>query len=194
MTFTHDSPITLYTLGHSNRSLGELIELLLGNHIEFLVDVRAYPGSRRHPEFSCDSLRDRLESAGIQYHWAGRQLGGLRKPVHASPHIALTEDGLRGYADHMDTEAFKIAATQLINLAARGTLAILCAERLPEHCHRALIADYLNLQGLEVVHLIDAGRTQVHRLNPKIRRESARLVYDRNAQGALDLNQPCGNQ
>ncbi len=193
MTLTHDSLITLYTLGHSNRSFGELIELLLANRIEFLVDVRAYPGSRRHPEFSRDALHDTLESADIQYHWAGRQLGGLRKPIQASPHIALPEDGMRGYADHMDTEAFKLAATQLIKLAARGALAILCAERLPEHCHRALIADYLTLQGIDVVHLIDEGRTHAHRLNPMIRRESARLVYDRNAQGTLDLPNPCGH-
>ena len=193
MTFNDASP-TLYTLGHSNRPLGELIELVLGNRIEFLVDVRAYPGSRRHPEFTRVALRDTLDCADIQYRWAGKQLGGLRKPIQASPHIALTENGLRGYADHMDTEAFKLAATQLIKLAARGALAILCAERLPGHCHRALIADYLTLQGVEVVHLIDVGYAQRHRLNPKLRRESTRLVYDRDARGAVDPDRPCSNQ
>ena len=194
MTFNHASPISLYTLGHSNRPLGELFELVLGNRIEFLVDVRAYPGSRRHPEFSRDALRDTLDNADIQYHWAGKQLGGLREPIPASPHIALTENGLRGYADHMDTDAFKMAVTQLIKLASRGTLAMLCAERLPGHCHRALIADYLTLQGVEVVHLIDVGYAQHHQLNPKLRRESTRLVYDRDAQGSLDTDRPCGNQ
>ena len=71
---------------------------------------------------------------------------------------------------------------------------MLCAERLPGHCHRALIADYLTLQGVEVVHLIDVGYAQHHRLNPKLRRESTRLVYDCDAQGAVHTDRPCSNQ
>ncbi len=127
--------ITLYTVGHSNRSLGELLGLLRDSGIQTLVDVRSYPGSRRHPQFSGDALRFALEGAAMHYHWAGRHFGGMRKPKPGSPHTALTEDGLRGYADHMDTDDFQRAAMQLVNLAGPGTCRVnVCgafAGRLP---------------------------------------------------------------
>lgn len=180
--------ITLYTAGHSNRDQHELFELLAEAGIVTLVDVRAVPGSRRFPHFDEDELRAAAGRAGITYHWAGRQLGGHR-PVRAeSPHRALAEDGLRGYADYMETAGFERAAAQLTSLAARGATAVLCAERLPEHCHRSLIADYLTLQGVEVVHLLDLKQTVIHQLRPEARRESARLVYDRNVSAELNLN------
>lgn len=176
---------SLYTIGHSNRRLEELVELLHAVDVKILVDVRVYPGSRRHPQFSQSSLRQAMDEAGIQYHWAGRQLGGKRQAQAGSPHTALSEDGLRGYADYMDTDNFQIAAAQLINLASRAPTAIMCAERLPEHCHRSLIADHLTLKGLHVVHLIDLHDSRPHQLNPKLRSESACPVYDRNTQARL---------
>jgi uncharacterized protein (DUF488 family) len=180
-------PTSILTVGHSNRTLIELIDLLRSAGIHTLVDVRAYPQSRRHPQFSSDSLRSAVEDAGMIYHWAGRRLGGKRFPRPDSPHLALAEDSLRGYADYMQTDAFQKAAAQLTALAGRTPTAILCAERSPENCHRSLISDYLTLQGVRVVHLITPSETGEHQLSPLIRRESARLVYDRNATGSLDL-------
>lgn len=177
---------TLYTLGHSNRSLNDFLTLLRDGAIQVLVDVRAQPHSSRYPQFSEDSLRAALELAGITYHWAGRQLGGRRSQRPDSRHIAL-EEGLRGYADYMESDAFRRAAAQLINMAGRAPTAILCAERRPEDCHRRLIADYLLLQGARVVHLIAPGERREHQLSPMARRESAELVYDRNVSGQLDL-------
>lgn len=178
---------TLYTVGHGNRTLDELLNLLLGAGIQILVDVRAHPQSRRHPQFSEESLRAAVEKAGMVYHWAGRQLGGLRPPRAQSLHTALLEDGMRGFADYMDTSAFQTAAAQLVRLAARAPLAILCAERMPEQCHRSLIADYLTLQGMRIIHLVEEGDAREHRLRPEARRESAQLVYDRNTSGTLNL-------
>jgi len=180
---------TLFSIGHGDRSTEELIALLQEHAIAQLVDIRAKPGSRRHPWFGMDPLRSSLEQAGIVYHWAGRQLGGFREPQPDSEHLALKGSRLQGYADYMETQAFGTAATQLINLARRGPTAMLCAERLPEHCHRSLIADYLLLQGVEVLHLIDPGSPpRPHLLHPAARRESARLVYDRQAQLGLGLD------
>jgi uncharacterized protein (DUF488 family) len=149
------------------------------------VDVRAQPHSARFPRFSTDALRNTLEEAGIVYHWAGRQLGGRREPRPDSRHVAL-QAGLRGYADHMESDAFRRAAAQLLNMAGKAPTAILCAERLPEQCHRRLIADYLTLQGARVIHLIELADTREHLLSPEARRESAQLVYERNTN--LDLN------
>lgn len=179
--------ITLYTVGHSNREADGLLELLGAAGVTNLVDVRAHPQSRRHPQFGQAALREAAEAVGVTYHWAGRQLGGRRRPRPDSPHRALAEDGLRGYADYMDSAQFAGATAQLLRLAGRAPTVVLCAERLPEDCHRSLIADYLVLQGARVLHLIDAEERREHRLRPEARRESARLVYDRNLSAALDF-------
>ncbi len=181
------SPLVVYTVGHSNRPLDGLLALLQRAGISNLVDVRAYPQSRRHPQFGEQALRAGIAGAGMSYHWAGRQLGGRRQPQADSPHRALSEPGFRAYADYMESAAFQSAAMQLLRLAGRGSTAILCAERRPERCHRSLIADYLSLQGVHVIHLIEPGEQRDHALSPQARRESGRLVYDRHATAALDL-------
>lgn len=94
---------------------------------------------------------------------------------------------MRAYADYMSTDGFKRGAAQLLSLAGRSPTAILCAERDPMHCHRSLIADYLTLQGIEVVHLLESGQSHPHQLRPEARRESQQLIYDRFATAELPL-------
>jgi uncharacterized protein (DUF488 family) len=178
----------IYTIGHSNRSLHELVALLRGAAVQTVVDTRSVPGSRRYPHFSEDNLRAALGGADMVYHWAGRQLGGHR-PTHSdSVHTALTSDGLRAFADYMDTEAFRKGAQQLLQFAGRTTLALLCAERLPQDCHRSLIADYLVACGARVNHLIDPGHQVAHRLSVLARWVPPRLIYDRLGQAVLRLD------
>jgi uncharacterized protein (DUF488 family) len=178
------SAVTLYTIGHGNRSMEELASLLTDQSIRTLVDVRAQPYSDRFPHFSEGPLRRAMEELEIVYHWAGRQLGGHRAPRPDSPHRTL-EEGLRGYADYMETDFFQQSAAQLVNLAAKSPTAILCAEISPQRCHRRLIADYLVLRGEEVIHLIAVGDAHVHHLSPEARRESAQLIYDRHQSAEL---------
>ncbi len=181
-------PVVIYTIGHSDRRTADLLALLHEAGVRSLVDVRAQPFSRRNPHFDAQALRGALEQAGLVYHWAGRALGGRRAPRPDSPHTALAADGLRGFADHMETEPFRRAIAQLLQLAARTPCALLCAERDPAHCHRSLIADYLTWQGGRVVHLIESGYLLAHRLDPRARPEGTRLVYDLAAQQPLDLH------
>jgi uncharacterized protein (DUF488 family) len=183
--------ITLYTAGHSDRRVEELMCMLGEAGVTTLVDVRAQPHSARHPQFNEDALRDSCSTANIIYHWAGRHLGGKRPPRPGSPHVTLDE-GRRGFADYMQTEVFQKAAAQLASMSGRAPTAMLCAEREPEHCHRALIADYLLLQGLRIVHLVAPGEQREHLLSPAARRESAALIYDRHTTGALALDEPPG--
>ncbi len=178
--------LTLYTVGHSNRSIQDLLALLGSAGIQTLVDVRRVPRSGRHPQFNEPQLRVVMSSAGIVYHWAGRQLGGRRDDRPDSPHTAL-QGAFRGYADYMETEDFEKAAAQLISLASQGRTAVMCAERDPDQCHRSLIADYLTLQGLSVLHLVAPGEIREHRLNSALRMESVRPVYDRGTTGTLDF-------
>lgn len=179
-------PLTVWSIGHSTRSIEELIEMLTQAEVATLVDVRAQPRSTRNPQFNEEKLRESCGQANLVYHWAGRHLGGKRPPRLDSPHIAMDE-GRRGFADHMGTEIFKKAISQFLSLVARAPTAILCAEREPESCHRNLIADYLLLQGLHVVHLIAPGVSREHLLSAQARRESATLIYDRQVTAVLDL-------
>ena len=91
----------IWTIGHGNRSIGEFVGLLKDAAIECLVDVRAYPASRRHPQFARERLDSSLADAGVRYLWEGTALGGRRKPGKNSPHVALRNGGFRAYADHM---------------------------------------------------------------------------------------------
>lgn len=177
----------LYTIGHSNRPAESFVALVRSVGIDTLVDVRQHPQSPRYPQFGEEQLREALERAGIQYHWAGRPLGGHRPARADSPHRALSDSALRGYADYMDGDAFKKGIVQLLTLAKRSPTAIMCAERDPSHCHRSLIADYLTLAGVEVTHLLDVGQSVCHQLRPEARRESQTLIYDRFATAELPL-------
>jgi len=183
-----NTPVTLYTVGHGDRSLGELVAVLTDAGVERVVDVRSYPSSRRHPQFCKTELGMGLREAGIGYLWAGEALGGLRKERGRSRHVALTGAGFRAYADHMATPSFRQAVDHLLAQARPARLALMCAERLPWECHRWFLADALVAAGARVEHLIDTGRSEPHRLNPLARLEDGILVYDRGTTAELDLS------
>jgi len=180
-----EQTIRLFSIGHSNRNIPQLVEILTAADIQVVVDIRATPGSKRHPQYNQQDLRASLEESGFIYHWAGRQLGGRRHPKSDSPHHALKVDAMRGFADHMESDSFERASIQLVNLAMKANTAMLCAERLPENCHRSLISDYLVLKGLSVLHLLDGEDIREHQLSPHARVESAALVYDRYSNNSL---------
>jgi len=172
--------VQIYTVGHSTRSLEELVGLLREHGIEALADVRSFPSSKRYPHFHKDVLSQQLPQAGIDYHWFGETLGGYRKKGDPnSPHVALRSPGFRNYADHMASEKFRAGIDQLVGLASEKSVAIMCAERLSWRCHRSLVSDYLAAcRDCEVVHIIEAGKTEAHRLNRSARPVSGHLVYD----------------
>jgi len=124
-------------------------------------------------------------NAGIDYHWAGRQLGGMRKPAKNDSHLALPSDSFRGFAEYMETPEFERAIAHLQNLAAKCPTAIMCAEKQALSCHRSLISDYLVLKKIRVEHIIDETTTLIHSLSELARTESCELVYDRNTSGSL---------
>ena len=177
----------IYTIGHGNRSIDEFVGLLKDAAIECLVDVRAYPASRRHPQFAREQLDSSLADAGVRYLWEGKALGGRRKPSRDSPHVALRNGGFRAYADHMMTDEFREGLDRLIQLGRSERAAIMCAERLPWQCHRYLLADSLAAHGLRVFHLMSPGKRLEHALSPLARNDGGRLVYDAGEQLGLKL-------
>jgi len=134
----------MMTIGHSNRSLADLIAMLQAHGVQTLVDVRTVPKSRYNPQFNRDALPVPLATAGIQYlHMPG--LGGLRHARKDSLNTAWRNDSFRGYADYMQTAEFARSLDELI--AIPGEVALMCAESVPWRCHRSMIADALAARG-----------------------------------------------
>jgi len=169
----------VHTIGHGTRSSGELIEMLQSAGVRRLVDVRRFPGSRRHPHFSRNALEQSLIAAGLGYEWRGEELGGRRSGAENSRHPALRNRSFRAYADHLDTAEFRAALEALEEAAVNELPAVMCAETLWWHCHRRLIADALLLRGTFVEHLLSAGSAQEHPLHPAARAaDDGWPVYD----------------
>jgi uncharacterized protein (DUF488 family) len=171
----------MWTIGHSNRSLADFVALLQEAGVTRLVDVRTRPASRRFPWFHRGRLQTALKDAGIAYHWEGEALGGKRSatPDDAERHPALDEPGLRAFASHMETVAFRGAVDRLLTTPGEET-AVMCAEADPARCHRALIADYLEaVRQRAVSHIMGPGRQQRHAVHHGARAVGGLLRYDR---------------
>ena len=156
-----EEELTIWTVGHSTRTLGEFIELLTVNEIEVLADVRRFPASRKHPHFDQDALRTSLTGVGVEYVPLP-ELGGRRRPRPDSQNILWRNESFRGYADYMETEGFRAGIKRLLELAPRKRTVVMCAEAVWWRCHRSLIADYLKAAGVCVRHIIEGTKTELH--------------------------------
>ena len=172
-----DNSTTIWTVGHSTRSLEEFISLLTSHEITALVDVRSFPGSRRYPHFSKLALSQSLPSHGILYEH-NPELGGRRRPSASSKNTAWKNASFRAYADHMETEEFRKGIEALLELAGSKRVAIMCAEALWWRCHRSLIADFLKANGIEVIHIIGANKTEEHPYTSAARIVKGELSYE----------------
>ena len=130
----------IYSIGHSSRSIEELLDLLVLYRIERLVDVRSFPSSRLYPQFSKTALEDALSKGGIDYVHLGSGLGGYRDV---------------SYEEHMSSESFLRGLAELERIAHLGPSVFMCAEKSPWQCHRRFIAQELGNRGWHVLHILD---------------------------------------
>jgi uncharacterized protein (DUF488 family) len=185
----------IWTIGHSTRAIDEFISLLKENEINLLADVRAWPGSKRYPQFNKDTLAESLTAHGIRYeHFP--ELGGKRKSKPDSRNTAWRNASFRGYADYMETEQFQKGVERLLacarsdGLGSRrnerdggeavipSAIAIMCAEAVWWRCHRSLIADYLKARGMEVLHVLGANKIEPHPYTSAARIVNGELSYE----------------
>jgi uncharacterized protein (DUF488 family) len=171
-----DVPATIWTIGHSTRTLEEFLGLLAEYRIEAIADVRRFPGSRRYPHFAGDALATTLPTHNIAYQWLPK-LGGRRKVQPGSPNTAWRNASFQGYADYTATAEFAAGLAELLKLAASKRTALMCAEAVWWRCHRSIISDVLKLRGIEVIHIIDATHTTVHPYTSPARIVDGRLSY-----------------
>ena len=172
----HPTTPTVYTVGHSTRSLDELVDMLRAHGVTAIADVRRYPKSRKHPHFNDDALAKSLPLQGIRY-LPFPALGGRRRPLKDSPNTGWRSESFRGYADYMQTPVFRQAIDDLLRVAAQQPTAIMCAEAVPWRCHRSLISDALLARGCAVLDVMSATTVTPHHLTPFARVDGGKILY-----------------
>ena len=186
-------PPPVFTIGHSTRSVAELVELLLQAGVRLLVDVRSVPRSRTNPQFNADALPKPLAAAGIGYRHLPA-LGGLRgrpKSAATSPNTLWRNDAFRNYADYALTETFRAGLDELITLAREQSCAVMCADALWWRCHRRIIADYLLVRGVLVEHIMGPGKIEAATATPGSRpRPDGSILYPAGSPEQLALWPP----
>jgi uncharacterized protein (DUF488 family) len=182
--------MTIFTIGHSTRTLEALIAALASAGVDCVADVRRFPRSRRHPHFNVEALAQALPEAGIAYrHFEalGGRRSGAKAATAASPNDLWREAPFRAYADYAATPDFSDALDALRDLAKKQTVAIMCAEAVWWRCHRRIIADYLLAGGADVVHIMDKGKLEPARLTEgAVPRPDGTVLYAAD-QGRLEL-------
>ena len=167
--------MTVHTFGHGTLPEDEFADLVLEAGVAEIVDVRSFPGSRHNPQFGREAMASWLPEAGVSYRWL-RDLGGRRRPVPDSKHVALRNLSFRAYADYMETADFRAGVDELLSAGQR---AVMCSETVWWRCHRRLLADYLVLvRGVEVLHLMHDGHVTPHPPTDGVRVDDTLLIYD----------------
>jgi uncharacterized protein (DUF488 family) len=167
---------TLYTIGHSNRTIEEFLEMLRAFDIQEVVDVRTVPKSRHNPQFGQDLLAPTLHDAHIGYTHLSK-LGGLRHTTKDSINTGWHNDSFRGYADYMATDEFQVGLHELETIAQDKKTAIMCAEAVPWRCHRSLIADALMMQGWQILDIQSQKTARPHKPTPFLKVQGGKLWY-----------------
>jgi uncharacterized protein (DUF488 family) len=166
-----------YTMGFSNRTWDQTVEILRAFRIERLIDIRTLPGSKHTPQFNLEHLQQALPGEGVEYIHL-KSLGGLRKPRKDSTLNAAWENsGFRGYADYMQTPEFEEALNQLITLLKEKTTVYCCTEGVFWRCHRQLVSDALLVRGYQPGHIFSASKVEAHKLTKFVKAEGVRVTY-----------------
>ena len=170
------APLTVFTIGHSTRTLDEFVAALDAHGVRTVVDVRSLPGSRHAPQFNADELESGLARHGIGYRQV-RALGGRRRAASDSPNTGWRNASFRGYADHMQTPEFATGIDELVEIAQRSPTAVMCAEAVPWRCHRSMIGDALLVRGARVLDIIDTGPAREESLTSFARVDGEAITY-----------------
>lgn len=170
---------TVYTVGHSTRTIEEFIQILQSYEIQTVVDVRTIAASRHNPQFNEKELDKSLSRKGIGYI---RMKGlGLRHTTKASVNTAWRNASFRGYADYMQTPQFAENIEQLIKIAAEKRVAIMCAEAVPWRCHRSLIGDALLIRNIAVIDIFSEKVSKPHVLTTFAKIDGETITYPKSS-------------
>jgi uncharacterized protein (DUF488 family) len=166
----------IYTIGHSTRDIDEFVEMLQSFEIKTLVDIRRFPGSRKYPHFNQETIKKTLTDSGINYiHLEG--LGGRRKEIDKSGKSRWRNSSFRSYAAYMETHEFRTAAKELMDISSRTRTVYMCSEAVWWRCHRALVSDYLKVNGWTVYHILTKDKIEEHPYTSPAKVVDGKLSY-----------------
>jgi uncharacterized protein (DUF488 family) len=166
----------IWTIGHSTHPIEEFVKMLQSFHIELLVDIRRYPGSKFCPQFNEDALEESLAENAIEYiHMP--ELGGRRSPKKDSKNKVWRNTSFRGYADYMETDEFKKAIEALEERASKKPTVYMCSEAYYLKCHRSMVSDYLKSRGWTVMHITGVDKATEHKYTQPSHIEKGELTY-----------------
>jgi len=167
---------TIYTIGHSTRTIKEFIEILIFYKIKIVVDIRTIAGSNYNPQYDSENLRKSLEEVKIEYIHI-KALGGLRHTTNASENKAWENLSFRGYADYMQTGEFTKGLNELIKIANKKQTVIMCAEAVPWRCHRSLVGDALIIRGIQVEDIMKKEILRPHKITSFAKVAGDKIYY-----------------
>lgn len=167
---------TVFTIGHSTRSIEDFMSLLKQHQIGRLVDIRTIPKSRHNPQYAQENLERSLVRGGIEYTYLA-SLGGLRPAVKESHNTAWRNTSFRNYADYMQTDEFANGLRELLAYSEADVVAIMCAEAVPWRCHRSLVADALVIRDVRVCEVISPTSAREHILTSFAKVQGEKVTY-----------------
>lgn len=168
---------TIWTIGHSTRSLAEFMAMLHSFHIELVVDIRSFPGSRKFPQYNKEALEISLPQYNLKYIHL-KNLGGRRKVKPDSKNTGWRHIAFQGYADYMETDAFKKGIIELEKNALKQRTVYMCSEVVWWRCHRSMVSDYLKVRGWKVMHIMGIGKDAEHPYTAPARIVNGVLSYE----------------
>lgn len=180
-----DEDKTIWTIGHSTRPMEEFISMLHSFNIELVADIRSFPGSRKFPQYNKEALSVSLPQNNIQYVHL-KNLGGRRKVKPDSKNTAWRNAAFRGYADYMETDAFKEGITTLEKIALKQRTAYMCSEAVWWRCHRSMVSDYLKVRGWKVMHIMGIAKDEEHPYTAPSKIVNGELRYENESKESKD--------
>lgn len=172
----------IYSIGHSIHSKETFLNMIRYAQIEAIVDVRAFPGGRKFPQFSIDNMPNWLEKAGISYQHL-QALSGRRNnsgDVGTTLNEAWNNPSFHNYADYTLSGTFQKGIDQLSKLASDKRAAYCCSERHPARCHRLIISNWLAANGWKVKHIIDGSHEKVEVVDHELGKWGAMPIIEAN--------------
>jgi uncharacterized protein (DUF488 family) len=168
--------LVIFTIGHSTNPVDRFIQLLEGNGVRQLIDIRTIPRSRHNPQFNSEALAASLRTAHIRYVHL-KELGGLRHARPDSVNRGWRNLSFRGFADYMQTPEFERGLRRAIAWAQARPTALMCAEAVPWRCHRRLVADALTVRGIRVLEIVSTRAPIEHTLTSFAHVDGTLITY-----------------
>ena len=171
----------IFTVGHSTKPIDVFVQMLQSFDVNAVLDILTVPRSRTNPQYNLDVLPELLAQSDI-LHYQIAALGGLRKKsktVQDEVNAFWDNRSFHNYADYALSDEFEEGLRQLLELSDTKRCAIMCSEAVWWRCHRRIVADYLLIRGVEVLHIMGIGKSTRAALNPSAEASGIKLSYSR---------------